>query len=90
MNPPPDYLDEAKVQTWAWSGTQPFGTIGVEEDDKVFGLAICQYENTQGVYRFSCNKDWEVIQDAVYPSIELAITNLPEQYKNITPVWETK
>ncbi len=81
---PLDYLDGAKVIMWAWSGHQPFGFMGEEE---VFGLAICQYEGSHIIYRFSCDKNWEVIQDGVYDTAENAINFLPNQYKNVVANW---
>jgi hypothetical protein len=73
---PPDELDGAKVITWAWSGDKPFGFIPMTDSDdsiEIFGLAICQYEDSGSVYRFSCDKDWEVQQDGVYESVDDAL-----------------
>jgi hypothetical protein len=84
---PPNYIDQARVLKWAWSGKKPFGAIGAGDEDQVFGLAICRYEDSKSVYRFSCNKNWEVIQDAEHSSIEEAIEHLPNQYKNIVAKW---
>ncbi len=91
MNPP-DYLDSAKVIKWAWSGSKPFGIIEDTEggSEEVFGIAICQYDDSATIYRFSCNKNWEVIQDGVYDSVEKAIAFLPEQYRNVERVWQIK
>lgn len=89
MNPPA-YLDDAKVIKWAWSGKEPFGFVGnIDDDNKeaVFGLAICHYEGATRFYRFSCNENWEVIQDSIYNSVEEAISHLPEQYKNVERDW---
>lgn len=90
---PPDYLDRAKVIKWAWSGENPFGIIGNMDDDEkdiVFGLAICKYEDSNEFYRFSCNENWEVVQDGLYNSIENAIELLPDQYKNSERYWHEK
>lgn len=89
MNAAPDYLDEAKVIKWAWSD-RPFGTTGSSEEDKIFGFAICTYNDSSNVYRFSCNKNWEVIQDAQYHNVEEALERLPEQYKNVEIQWFDK
>ncbi|EPG48777.1 hypothetical protein LEP1GSC049_3943 [Leptospira kirschneri serovar Cynopteri str. 3522 CT] len=40
------------------------------------------------VYRFNCNKDWEVEQDSDYDTIEDAIKSYPNQYKNILIKWK--
>jgi hypothetical protein len=50
-------------------------------------LATCQYENSDDVYRFSCDENWETQQDSPYDSIEQAKDQLLEQYKNIPANW---
>ena len=96
MVEPPDELDGAKVIRWAWSGIKPFGYLPVIDGDldnesiEIFGLAICQYNGADEVYRFSCDKDWEVQQDGVYDSIDNALRQLPDQYKLVTANWQTK
>jgi len=90
---PPSYLDGARVIKWAWSGQEPFGFVDSDENTirkEIYGLALCQYENTESIYRFSCDINWEVIQDSEYDSILDAIDQLPEQYKNVEPNWQTK
>ncbi|MFN8335603.1 MAG: hypothetical protein U0U09_10770 [Cyclobacteriaceae bacterium] len=90
---PPDELDGAKVVTWAWSGNKPFGFIPIADSNdsiEVFGLAICQYDDSYSVYRFSCDKDWEVQQDEEYESVDDALRQLPDQYKLVTAKWRTK
>jgi hypothetical protein len=90
---PPDELDGAKVTKWAWSGDKPFGIIAMADSDdsmEIFGLAICQYDDSDSVYRFSCDKDWEVLQDGVYESVDDAQRQLPDQYKLVTAEWRTK
>lgn len=87
---PPAYIDGAKVIKWAWSELQPFGVVSNEdgsESEEIYGLAICQYEGSKDVYRFSCNKNWETIQDGVYKEIENAVELLPDQYKHAERNW---
>ena len=84
MKNPPEYIDEAKVIKWAWSGEKPFGFVGKEA---IYGLAICHYSYDNSVYRFSCNKDWETVQDALYDTMEQAINQLPKQYKQVSAEW---
>jgi hypothetical protein len=84
MNKPPSEIDGAKVLLWASSDSVPFGYVG---DIKIYGLAICQYENSNDVYRFSCDEKWETQQDGLYNSIEQAKDELPEQYKNVPANW---
>lgn len=93
LSEPPDFIDGARVIKWAWSGTQPFGFIGNEDDtekEEVYGLAICKYEDSREIYRFSCGKSWDTIQDSPHDTVENAISRLPDQYKNIEAVWQTK
>ncbi|MGB8192789.1 MAG: hypothetical protein WCF67_12755 [Chitinophagaceae bacterium] len=92
MNPP-DYIDGARVIKWAWSGEKPFGFVGDENDpqkEEIYGLAICKYEDGDGIYRFSCGKDWETVQDGYYNTVAEALERLPEQYKNVTAHWNSK
>ena len=93
LNEPPDYLDGAKVIKWAWAEQQPFGYVGNNNDQarkEIFGLAICQYEENDSVYRFSCDINWDTIQDASYDTADNAIEQLPDQYKNVAANWKTK
>ena len=88
---PPAYIDGAKVIKWAWSGIEPFGYLGTTdspEREEVYGIAICKYEKSRGVYRFSCDKNWETVQDGTYATVEDAIRFLPVQYKNIEADWQ--
>lgn len=90
---PPNYLDGAKVIKWSWSGLYPFGFVYSTDNtsrEEIYGFAICQYENSGSIYRFSCNKNWEVIQDSDYESFSDAVNQLPEQYKNVEPNWQLK
>ncbi|HZY78405.1 MAG TPA: hypothetical protein VFE50_02710 [Cyclobacteriaceae bacterium] len=91
---PPDELDGAMVICWAWSGEEPFGFISVVDDGKevdkiaIHGTAICQYEGTDTVYYFICNKDWEVENDTVHNSVERAMnakfTSEPYSFKPVS------
>lgn len=90
---PPDFLDGAKVINWAWAGPEPFGFVGSSEDNNsiaIYGLAICIYEGSESVYRFSCDKNWETITDSDYNNVQEAINELPDQYKRTHANWQTK
>ena len=94
MKKPPKEIDGAKVLEWAWSGSIPFGTIKYKDGEmdgqtasEIYGLAICQYENSDVVYRFSCDENWETQQDGNYNSVEEAKEYLPDQYRNISANW---
>jgi hypothetical protein len=62
MKPPPPKIDNARVLWWAWAGDEPFGFCG---DIAVHGFAICRYDSG-GLYRFSCDHDWETVNDSVH------------------------
>lgn len=94
VNEPPDELDGAIVIKWAWSGTKPFGLIRYQDDlykpIEIYGLAICQYENSDSVYRFSCDKNWKVQNDSPHNSVEEAQHSLTDQYKLVKAEWVDK
>ena len=94
INVPHDKLDGAKVIKWAWSGDKPFGLIQINDNGSdsiaIYGLAICQYDDSSDIYRFSCDKDWEVLQDEVYKTVYDAIRQIPDQYKFVIAQWQTK
>lgn len=90
MKIPPNEIDGAKVLEWAWSGDKPFGfTPSTTPDQKIeiFGLAICQYTNSEKIYRFSCNSNWETEQDSEYNSVIEAKLKLPKQYRATEVIW---
>lgn len=73
---PPDSIDGAEVLWWAWSGDEPFGFCG---DEPVHGFAVCQYSSGE-LYRFSCNRKWQTLNDALHTDIEQAKAEIPSQY----------
>ena len=84
---PPIKIDNAIVLEWAWAGVKPFGLLSSSDNEitiEIFGFAICKYENSNIIYRFSCDKSWECKQDNDNESIEEA-KQLPRNYniKNI-------
>lgn len=88
---PPTQLDGAKVLKWAWSGNMPFGYMPIQDTEEkisIYGLAVCTYENSGIFYLFSCDENWEVINDSFYDTIEQAIERLPNQYKKVVAVWK--
>jgi hypothetical protein len=80
---PPALIDGARVLEWAWSET-PFGEVG---DIAIHGLALCQYDGSTQVYRFSCDAAWSCQQDALYDSVEEAKQALPAQYRRVEAEW---
>jgi len=86
---PPSHIDDAVVLEWAWSDS-PFGDIPYTQGGiaaVIHGLALCQYEGSSEVYRFSCDSQWECQQDQVYDSIATAKEQLPEQYRHAPIHW---
>jgi hypothetical protein len=89
-NKPPATLDGAKVLWWAWSGEAPFGFMeytGGGIAAEIYGQAICQYEGSEEVYRFYCNRLWEVESDQVHESIDQAMFGLHLGYRNVPLHW---
>lgn len=83
---PPAQIDGARVVEWAWSGMTPFGEVPGADPSEVFGLAIATYDDVQ-YYRFSCDRNWNTIQDALYNSIADAKDQLPKQYRSVNAKW---
>jgi hypothetical protein len=87
---PPSHLDSAKVLYWAWSGDKPFGTMEYVDGRiaaEIFGFAICLLAGT--LFRFSCDRQWEVQNDMDFPSIQEAMDFSYPQYQNQS-VWRDK
>jgi hypothetical protein len=89
MSMPPAMLDGARVFWWAWAGDEPFGELpGAAGDDRlVFGFAVCRYENGR-LYRFTCNRHWQVVQDMDHTDEEEARADIPAQYDASRVVWQ--
>ena len=86
---PPSHIDGAVVLEWAWSQL-PLGHVFFEDGTiaaTIHGLALCQYPDSETIYRFSCNANWEPEQDADYSSIAEAKALLSEQYRQALVVW---
>lgn len=98
QSPPPDELDGARVIAWMWSGEKPFGIIPVVDNDnpqvkfpdiEIYGIAVCQYENSNSFYRFYCDHDWEVQNDDPVNHFEDTM-RVPDQFKNVEGKWVIK
>ena len=86
---PPSHIDGARLLAWAWSDL-PFGHVASEAGAApiaIHGLALCQYAGATGVYRFSCDAQWEAVQDEVYDSADEARQQLPAQYRAVAATW---
>jgi hypothetical protein len=88
MPAPPPTLDGAQVLWWAWSD-EPFGELpGAEGGDRwVHGFAICRYDSG-ALYRFTCNRHWEVVQDMDHTDEEEAKARIPTRYDVARVPWE--
>lgn len=75
-NPPPPIIDDARVLWWAWAGKEPFGFCG---DVPVFGFAVCRYD-AGPLYRFSCDENWETVNDSVHEDEAEAKAAIPANY----------
>lgn len=88
---PPNQIDGADVLEWAWSGDTPFGVIMYAKSNdvavEVYGIAICKYPDSDIIYRFSCDKDWETQQDSSYSSAAEAKEQLMKQYEGFPITW---
>jgi hypothetical protein len=87
---PPEFLDGARVLEWAWSGDQPFGYMKDDTGQPVFaihGQAICQYDGQTGFYRFTCDKNWEVVNDSDCDSVEEAKDSAEQMYRVSRSHW---
>ncbi len=92
MGKPPSKIDGADVLHWAWSGPKPFGWVGTEvypKSSPVYGLVIARYRGKPTIYRFSCDKQWETVQDDTYETAEEAMKCLPDQYKEVEVLWKS-
>lgn len=90
MSQPPPILDNAQVLWWVWSGEIPFGELPGEvgDDRMIHGFAVCRYENGK-IYRFSCDKNWQVRQDVDCASEEEAKGSIPiSQYEVSRIIWQ--
>lgn len=88
--PPPSHIDGARVLAWAWSDL-PFGHVGSEDGSApiaIHGLALCQYAGESSVYRFSCDAQWDSVQDERYASADEARQQLPAQYRAVAATWQ--
>ncbi len=86
---PPQHIDGALVLEWAWSdlpfGVVPFSDGRIAAD--IHGLALCRYDRSSDVYRFSCDAQWQCQQDQVYDSVVTAKAQLPDQYRGAPIHW---
>lgn len=86
---PPSHIDGARVLAWAWSDV-PFGQVAADDGSAtiaIHGLALCQYAGETNIYRFSCDAQWDSVQDEPYASMDEARQQLPAQYRAVAAAW---
>jgi len=77
MKKPPPVIDNARVVWRAHAGNKPFGLCG---DVEVYGFAICRYESG-ALYRFSCDSDWQTVNDWDHDDVQAAMRQLPQNHR---------
>jgi hypothetical protein len=84
---PPETIDGARVVYWAWSTEPPlFLMQGDPQPEAVCGLAVCEYASG-AVYRFSCDAQWQVLNDSPYPTVLAALTARSGNYDVTRVAW---
>ena len=89
---PPNQLDGATVVLWAWSSDRPFFEMPYSDGSggiPIHGLAVCRYDESEAVYRFSCDSHWDVQNDTDHKSIDDARTCPSAQYDVERVKWQT-
>jgi hypothetical protein len=51
-------------------------------------LAICQYDEDDGYYLFSCDEKWNVLSDTYHSSLDEAIRQAEFEYTGTSDTWE--
>ncbi len=90
MKKPQKKIDNANVMYWFYSEHEPIFEMPDSENKnkiKIHGLTICKYDSGDKVYKFSCNKNWEVVNDTLYDSIHEALNSTSLQYDIKTIKW---
>jgi hypothetical protein len=73
---PPDELDGAEVLLWAYSPDKPFFMMKYTDGGEyrpIHGFAICRYKGSDTCYKFSCDRNWNVVGDMDAASLEEAM-----------------
>ena len=52
-----------------------------------YGLAICKYEDSEGVYLFYCNSEWKPITDTWHPNVQAAQAQAAFEYEELENTW---
>ena len=77
----PEILDNAKVLYY--TPREHYGLVRYttgEIADHICYLAICKYNNACTYYLFGCDKDYEVVSDSPWDSVEECMTVARDSY----------
>ena len=90
MDRPPQHLDGAKVVCWTVSPRGGFYQLrGADPPITVVAMAVAQYEDGGSIYLFTCNRNWEVVQDWDCGSVEEAMELAAEHVGTEALDWES-
>ncbi|WP_217592957.1 hypothetical protein [Cohnella sp. GbtcB17] len=84
----PGVLDGARVIEYTMNSVEnQFGVVGILSDKgnvidelQITAMAICQYEEANKFYLFSCDLNWEVIGDFDFSTVEEAKTSAKQNH----------
>lgn len=71
------------------TGNTTHHIVGKKHTD-YHGLAICQYENEDGVYLFYCNSDWIELTDTHHEDIDSAKDQASYEFEGLENKWIKK
>ena len=47
----------------------------------MFGFAVCRYDGSRELYRFSCDRDWGTVNDSLHEDEVVVMAALPLNYE---------
>ncbi|MEO9801724.1 MAG: hypothetical protein ABJF04_00685 [Reichenbachiella sp.] len=63
-------------------------TVDGEQMEQPAFLAICKYEQDEGIYLFYCNRTFNPMNDTYHESIEQAIEQAEFEFEGTKNTWE--
>ena len=60
---------------------------GRDETEGPRGLAICQYDDEDGYYLFSCDQEWQSLSDTWHQALDDAKDQAEFEYKGTSQSW---
>jgi hypothetical protein len=64
--------------------------IGGKEQVEFSGLAICQYEDDEGIYLFYCDSEWNVLTDTWHETVKDAEDQASFEFEGLEYKWKKK